>query len=106
VLTAFKQLREALGPVDLLIANSGVGRPAPPEPLDRGSGDNMTRVNYLGVVYAIEGALPEMLQRGKGQLAAVSSLASYKGIPGESGYCSSKAAPNGYMAGLRIQLRS
>src|SRR4029078_3419102 len=100
VLAAFKQLREALGPVDLVIANSGIGRPTPLEPLDMDSVDNMIRVNYLGVVYAIEGVLPEMLHRGKGQIAAVSSLASYKGIPGESGYCSSKAAVNVYLEGL------
>jgi short-subunit dehydrogenase len=105
VLAAFQYLREALGPVDLLIANSGVGRPTPLEPMDMDSVDNMIRVNYLGVVYAIEGVLPEMLQRGKGHIAAVSSLASYKGIPGESGYCSSKAAVNVYLEGLRIQLR-
>jgi short-subunit dehydrogenase len=104
-LVAFKQLRESLGPVDLLIANAGIGRPTPLEPLDMDAVDNMIRVNYLGVVYAIEAVLPEMLQRGKGHLAAVSSLASYKGIPGESGYCSSKAAVNYYMEGLRIQLR-
>ena len=36
----------------------------------------------------------------------MSSLAAYKGLPGESGYCASKAAVNTYMEGLRIQLRS
>jgi short-subunit dehydrogenase len=36
----------------------------------------------------------------------VSSLAAYKGMPGESGYCASKAAVNVYMEGLRIHLRS
>ena len=66
----------------------------------------MFKVNTLGVVYAIEAVLPEMLQRGKGHLAAVSSLAAYKGLPGESGYCASKAAVNVYMNGLRIQLRT
>lgn len=105
-LAAFKSIREQLGPVELLIANSGVGRPTPLEPLDMPSVDNMIRVNYLGVVYSIEAVLPEMLQRRKGHLAAVSSLASYKGIPGESGYCSSKVAVNTYLEGLRIQLRS
>jgi short-subunit dehydrogenase len=106
LLDAFKSLREALGPVDLLIANSGIGRPTPLEPMDMESVDNMIRVNYLGVVYAIEGVLPEMLKRGKGHLVGISSLASYKGLPGESGYCSSKVAVNTYLEGLRIQLRN
>jgi short-subunit dehydrogenase len=65
----------------------------------------MFRVNTLGVVYAIEAVLPEMLRRGRGHLAAVSSLGAYKGLPGESAYCASKAAVNTFMEGLRIQLR-
>lgn len=104
-LAAIGQVRAELGPVDLLIANSGVGIPTPLEPMDGAAVDHMIRVNYLGVIYAIEAVLPEMVQRGKGHLAAVSSLASYKGMPGESGYCSSKAAVNVYLEGLRIQLR-
>ena len=104
-LAAFAQLREQLGPVDLLFANSGVGLPTPLEPLDTAQVELMFRVNTLGVVYAIEGVLPEMLQRGRGHLAAVSSLAAYKGLPGESAYCASKAAVNVYLEGLRIQLR-
>jgi short-subunit dehydrogenase len=46
-----------------------------------------------------------MLQSGSGHLAAVSSLASYKGLPGHAGYCASKAAVRVYMESLRIQLR-
>jgi short-subunit dehydrogenase len=102
---AIKTLRAELGPVDMLIANSGVGLPTQIEPLNMDQIDNMIKVNYLGVVYAIEAVLPEMLERKSGHLAAVSSLASYKGFPGESAYCSSKAAVNVYMEGLRIQLR-
>ncbi len=102
---AIHSLRDQLGPVDLLFANAGIGIPTQLEPMNMDEVDNMIRVNYLGVVYSIEAVLPDMLKRQKGHLAAVSSLASYKGMPGESGYCSSKAAVNFYMEGLRIQLR-
>lgn len=104
-LNAIAGLRQELGPVDLLIANSGVGQPTTVEPLNVPEVEHMFRVNTLGVIYAIEGVLPEMLVRGRGHLAAVSSLAAYKGLPGESGYCASKAAVNVYLEGLRIQLR-
>jgi short-subunit dehydrogenase len=103
--SAIHALRDQLGPVDLLIANSGVGVPTTLEPLNIDEVEQMFKVNTLGVVYAIEAVLPEMLRRGKGHLAAVSSLASYLGMPGESGYCASKAAVNVYMEGLRVQLR-
>jgi short-subunit dehydrogenase len=103
--SAIHALRDQLGPVDLLIANSGVGVPTTLEPLNIDEVEVMFKVNTLGVVYAIEAVLPDMLRRGQGHLAAVSSLASYLGMPGESGYCASKAAVNVYLEGLRVQLR-
>jgi short-subunit dehydrogenase len=102
---AIHSLRDQLGPIDLLIANAGVGLPTPLEPLNIEQVELMFKVNTLGVVYSIEAVLPDMLKRGRGHLAAVSSLAAYKGLPGESGYCASKAAVNAYMEGLRVHLR-
>lgn len=103
--TAIRHLASQLGPVDLLIANAGVGMPTLLEPINVPDVEQMMRVNVLGVVYAIEAVLPDMLQRRRGHLAAVSSMGAYKGLPGESGYCASKAAVNTYMEGLRIHLR-
>jgi short-subunit dehydrogenase len=104
-LAAFRSLRDALGPVDLLIANAGYGVPTFLEPINMDEIEASFKINTMGVIYSIEAVLPEMLQRGQGHLAAVSSLASYLGMPGESAYCASKAAVNVYMEGLRIQLR-
>lgn len=98
-------VRGALGPVDLMIANAGVGMPTLLDPVNVEDVEAMIRVNVLGVVYAFAAVLPEMLRRGSGQLAAVSSLAGYISLPGESGYCASKAAVNAYLAGLRSHLR-
>lgn len=104
--TAIRELAARLGPVDLLVANAGVGTPSLLEPLMNVDDlERMFRVNVFGIFYAFEAVLPEMLKRGRGHLAAVSSLAAYKGLPGESGYSSSKAAVNNYCEGLRIQLR-
>jgi short-subunit dehydrogenase len=104
-LEAIKALRLELGPVDLLIANAGVGMHTPLRPMETEKVQHMMAVNIFGVIYAIEGVLPEMLERGRGHLAAMSSLAGYKGLPSDSGYCASKAAVNVYLEGLRIQLR-
>ncbi len=102
---AIGALRDQLGPIDLLIANSGVGVPTMLEPLNIDEVEMMFKVNTLGVIYSIEAVLPEMLARGKGHLAAISSLAAYLPMPGESGYCASKSAVNVYMHCLRFQLR-
>jgi short-subunit dehydrogenase len=103
---AIHDLAARLGPVDLLVANAGVGAPTTVEPFNVGDIEKMFYVNVLGVVYSLEAVLPQMLQRRRGHLAAISSLAAYKGLPGESAYTASKAAVNIFMEGLRIQLRS
>ena len=104
-ISAIREVAARLGPVDLLIANAGVGAPTTVEPFNVGDIEKMFRVNVLGVVYSLEAVLPQMLERRSGHLAAVSSLAAYKGLPGESGYTASKAAVNVFMEGLRVQLR-
>jgi short-subunit dehydrogenase len=102
---AVARVRQELGPIDLLIACAGVGRPTRLDPVNVADVAEMLRVNVLGVVHAIAAVLPEMLCRGRGHLAAVSSLAGYHGLPAESGYCASKAAVNAYLDGLRVHLR-
>ena len=105
VLAAIHQIRDDLGPIDLLVANAGVGTPTLLDPVNAVDVEKMFRVNTLGVLYAIEAVLPEMLKRRAGHIAAVSSLAGFQGLPGESGYCASKAAVNCYLDGLRVHLR-
>lgn len=100
--SAIRDVREELGPIDLLLANAGISQV---EPLDVDEAENIFRVNTLGVVYAVEAVLPEMMDRGSGHIAAVSSLSAYKGFPGHAAYCGSKAAVNSYMEALRLQLR-
>ena len=102
---AFAAVRARFGPVDLVVANAGVGRPTLRDPVNMGDVEETFRINLMGVVYTVSAALPEMLARKSGHLVAVSSLAGYRGLPAESAYCASKAAVNVYMDGLRIHLR-
>ena len=102
---AIHSLAARLGPVDVLIANAGVGTGNPPGDLNMTASEMVIKVNLLGFMYSLEAVLPEMLKRGSGQIAAISSLAAYKGIPGAAAYSASKSAVNAYMESLRIQLR-
>lgn len=98
-------LAERLGPVDVMIANAGVFRKTPADTLDVSGCELMVRVNLLGLMYAWAAVLPGMLERKNGHLVAISSLASYKGLPGSAGYCATKAAVNAYAESLRLDLR-
>ena len=105
VKAAVDALAAELGPTDLLVANAGVGIPTTLDPVNVEAVEETFRVNVLGVVYAVDAVLPGMLARRSGHIAAISSLAAYRGLPGESAYCASKAAVNAFMEGLRVQLR-
>jgi short-subunit dehydrogenase len=103
--SAVRAIEESLGPIDVMVANAGLGVPTRLDPLNVAEVEATFRVNLLGVIYSIEAVLPGMLRRGRGQIVAVSSLAAEKGLPGESAYCASKAAVNVYLEGLRIAVR-
>ncbi len=105
VLAAFAELEQQLGSVDILIANAGVGTTNTIAHLNVTGTESVIRVNLLGVIYSIEAVLPKMLARREGQIVAISSLASYKGLPSAAAYCASKSAINAYMESLRIQMR-
>jgi NADP-dependent 3-hydroxy acid dehydrogenase YdfG len=105
IVPAIQQISETLGPVDLLIANAGVGFHTRLDPFNVEEIEQVVRVNLLGVVYSLEAVLPAMLRRRAGHVAAISSIAAFRGMPGESAYCASKAGVNAFMEGLRIQLR-
>jgi short-subunit dehydrogenase len=105
VLAAFAELRQKLGPVDLLVANAGVNTPTPLEPFDAPGQIHLFQVNLFGVIVGLEAVLPEMLVRQNGHVVAVSSLGADRGAPGYGAYCASKAALNTYMDALRMQVR-
>jgi short-subunit dehydrogenase len=103
---AVAELEGRLGPADVMVANAGFGMPTHIDPLNIADVEETIRVNLMGVIYSVEAVLPGMLARRSGHLLAISSLAAFKGLPGESAYCASKAAVNAYMEGLRIALRT
>jgi short-subunit dehydrogenase len=89
---AVASLVEVNGPVDLLVANAGGGGPTPATKIDAAKIVGQMRLNFEGVVYAFEAVLPAMVARKAGHVAAVSSLAAFKGMPGDGAYSASKAA--------------
>lgn len=102
---AVDSIRQQLGPIDLMIANAGLGRPDFIDPFSVDDIEAMIRVNLLGVIYSVNAVLPEMLARRRGQFVGISSMGAYNGMPGSGGYCGTKAAVSTFLKGLRIQLR-
>jgi NADP-dependent 3-hydroxy acid dehydrogenase YdfG len=102
---AVRQLESRLGPTDVLIANAGIGIENSALEFRAHDFEAQVRVNLVGVANSIEAVLSGMIVRRRGHLVAISSLASYRGIPKMAGYCASKAGVNALLESLRVELR-
>lgn len=90
------------GTLDILINNAGVSMRALFEDVDLNVLRQLMDINFWGTVYCTKFALPYLL-KNKGSVIGVSSIAGYKGLPGRTGYSSSKFAMQGFLETLRIE---
>ena len=87
------QVERELGPIDLLVANAGIGNRADPIwDADPGEWWRVFEVNVLGVYLCCRTVIPGMLERGRGRIVITGSGAAY--LPGSTStaYSASKAA--------------
>jgi short-subunit dehydrogenase len=102
---AADHLRSEFGPIDMLIANAGVGATSPSTSLQPDQVARVVNINLLGAVNSVAAVLPEMVSRGSGHLVAISSLAAYRGLPKSAAYCGSKAGLSAFFESVRLDLR-
>ena len=101
---AAANLSAELGPVDILIANAGIGPTRDAAQIDAEEIASVINVNVIGASNSVAAVIPEMVERGSGQLVVISSLAAYRGLPKSAAYCASKAAVSAFFESLRLDL--
>jgi len=91
VLAAVEKVQEQ-GPIDVAVLNAGYYEPIGLNDLTLEHFMNTYDVNLIGVVRCLLAVLPPMKQQHSGQIAIVSSVSGYTGLPRAAAYGSSKAA--------------
>ena len=102
---AAERISAELGPIDILIANAGIGTACHITQLDPNHMANVININVLGAANSVAAVVPQMIERGHGQLVAISSLAAYRGVAKSAAYSASKSAMSAYFESVRIDLR-
>lgn len=105
-LARIRELDAQVGGLDLIIANAGVGIDTPAKKLDWDGVQKTIDVNVSGAAATLTAVLPQMVERNRGHIVGVSSLAAYRGLPGTSAYSASKAFVYILLEGLRVDLQS
>jgi short-subunit dehydrogenase len=90
--SCFEQIKASVGIPDLCVLNAGTHTENPVKGFDREVYQRLMNINYMGVVNCLQAIIPAYLQEGRGQIAVVSSVAGYRGLPKASAYGASKAA--------------
>lgn len=101
--TALQTWLGTLDVLDLVIVNAGmnthIGTAGEPEAWE--SVEALLDVNLKAVMVIAQAVLPAMRVRGRGQIALLSSLAAYFGLPSTPTYCATKAGVKAYGEALR-----
>jgi 3-hydroxybutyrate dehydrogenase len=91
-------------PIDILIANAGIAESAPFGKSDAALFKRMMEVNFMGVVHAVQAALPVMRDRRYGRIVVIASTAGLKGYAYVSAYSAAKHAAVGLVRSLALEL--
>jgi uncharacterized protein len=99
-----QRLIAAAGSVDILVNNAGFAVFDPVAGARLDDWNEMMQTNFFGGVHCVKAVLPQMLERRRGAIVNVSSIAGIMGYAHMSGYCASKFAVVGFTESLRTEV--
>ncbi|HKC29856.1 MAG TPA: SDR family oxidoreductase [Jatrophihabitans sp.] len=90
---------------DVLVNNAGLSTLGPVAKADPDAELNMIEVDVVSVADLCTRFLPGMVERGRGAVLNVSSIAAFQPLPGQAGYAAGKAFVLSYTQSLAAELR-
>lgn len=99
-----ESIESRVAPVALAVLNAGTHQPMTARDFDADVVRRLMELNCLSMAEGLAALLPKMRARGQGQVALVSSVAGYRGLPTAAAYGASKAAVIVMAESLRPEL--
>lgn len=92
------------GHVDVLVNNAGISQRSPAVNTDLSVYQRIVDVDLLAPIALTQALLLHMVERGRGQIIMISSVAGKAGIPMRTAYCAAKHGLIGYADALRSEV--
>ncbi|MGB8910138.1 MAG: SDR family NAD(P)-dependent oxidoreductase [Candidatus Cybelea sp.] len=103
---AFAAAREAHGPIEILVNNSGIAESAPLKRTDLAMWQRILATNLTGTFLCTRQVVDDMVVAGWGRIVNVASTAGLDGAPYLSAYCASKHGVIGFTRAIAAELAS
>jgi 2-hydroxycyclohexanecarboxyl-CoA dehydrogenase len=100
---AVQRVRDALGPVLVLVNNAGLAGFTPFLKITDEEWDRILSVNLNGPFYFTQAVLPDMIEARWGRIVNISSSSTHSGQPFMSPYVAAKSAVNGLTKSLALE---
>lgn len=94
----------AHGHLDLVVTNAGLGWSGPFAEMSAAEVDRLVAVDLVAPLQLVRRLLPPMLERGRGHVCLVGSVAGRTGVAGEAVYAATKAALDTFAESLRLEV--
>ncbi len=101
----FERVEAEGGPVDVLVNNAALDGGGWFPELDPDEMRDVLQVNLVSVLQLCRQALPGMLERGRGRIVNISSMAGVAAFPGMATYAATKAGLSHFTETLALDLR-
>lgn len=98
------QIREEVGPIDVLINNAGITRDMTFKKMDKPNWDAVMKTDLDSVFNMTKPVCDGMMERGWGRIINISSVNAQKGAFGQTNYSAAKAGMHGFTKALALEV--
>jgi 2-hydroxycyclohexanecarboxyl-CoA dehydrogenase len=88
--TALDDVREALGPIEIVVTSAGIDGDRPFTEITVDEWDRMLAVHLTGTFHCLQAAVPDMIAAGWGRIVTISSSSAQSGAPNRAHYVAAK----------------
>jgi short-subunit dehydrogenase len=100
-----KEIIQQFHKIDICVFGTGIHDPKSEKKFNLDRIRQIMEVNFFGTMNSINSIYEYFLEKKNGQIAIISSVAGYRGLPAAGAYCSSKSALSSFTESLYFEMK-